>query len=64
MFHLIKSKGCRRCGGDLFLERDGDTLYVSCIQCSAVQAEYKEKSVKIYRKKQLAGAGVAEESLR
>ena len=64
MFHLIKSKGCRRCGGDLFLERDGDTLYVSCIQCSAVQAEYKEQRVKITRKKQFAGAGAAEESPR
>jgi len=62
MFRLIKSKGCRRCGGDLFLERDGDTLYVSCIQCSAVHAEYKEQRANTSRKKQLAGAGVAEGS--
>ena len=29
-------KGCKRCGGDLYLERDqlGD-WYLTCLQCSA-----------------------------
>ena len=36
MLSLIKYKGCRRCGGDLFLERDFEGFYVSCLQCGAV----------------------------
>ena len=39
MFYIIWSKGCKRCQGDLSLERDEDGLYVSCIQCGAVDAE-------------------------
>lgn len=33
---IIKAKGCKRCGGDLFLERDIEGSYISCLQCSAV----------------------------
>jgi len=33
--NVVKFKGCRRCGGDLFLERDPDGAYLSCLQCSA-----------------------------
>jgi hypothetical protein len=36
MLHIIKYKGCKRCGGDLFLERDSEEVYVSCLQCGAV----------------------------
>jgi predicted nucleic acid-binding Zn-ribbon protein len=36
MLNIIKYKGCKRCGGDLFLERDSEGLYVSCLQCGAV----------------------------
>ena len=36
MLNVIKFKGCQRCGGDLFLERDGEEVYVSCLQCGAV----------------------------
>lgn len=36
MLHLVKFKGCQRCGGDLFLEHDGEEVYVSCLQCGAV----------------------------
>jgi len=36
MLHVAKLKGCKRCGGDLFLERDSEETYVSCLQCSAV----------------------------
>jgi hypothetical protein len=35
MLNIIKSKGCKRCGGDLFLERDMDGVYVTCLQCGA-----------------------------
>jgi DNA-directed RNA polymerase subunit RPC12/RpoP len=33
--NVVKLKGCRRCGGDLFLERDAEGVYISCLQCSA-----------------------------
>ena len=36
MLHIVKFKGCKRCGGDLFLERDSDGFYISCLQCGAV----------------------------
>lgn len=36
MLHVVKIKGCKRCGGDLFLERDSEGTYISCLQCSAV----------------------------
>jgi hypothetical protein len=36
MLHIVKYKGCKRCGGDLFLERDSEEIYVSCLQCGAV----------------------------
>ena len=32
---LIKTKACKRCGGDLSLERDIYGVYVECIQCGA-----------------------------
>jgi DNA-directed RNA polymerase subunit RPC12/RpoP len=38
MLHVVKIKGCKRCGGDLFLERDTEGAYISCLQCSAVYA--------------------------
>lgn len=38
MLHIVKIKGCKRCGGDLFLERDSVETYISCLQCSAVYA--------------------------
>ena len=36
MLNIVKFKGCKRCGGDLFLERDNEEVYVSCLQCSAI----------------------------
>lgn len=27
-------KGCPRCGGDLFIEKDLDNWYEQCLQCS------------------------------
>ena len=29
-------RGCRRCRGDLFLDRDEDGSYLYCLQCGAV----------------------------
>ena len=31
---MWKLKNCPRCGGDLFIDRDIDTWYVQCLQCS------------------------------
>jgi len=35
-----KVKGCPRCGGDMFLDRDLDSWYEQCLQCS-YRAELK-----------------------
>ncbi len=32
----IRIKGCQRCGGDVFFERDEHGLSASCVQCGAV----------------------------
>jgi hypothetical protein len=34
--NVVKFKGCRRCGGDLFLERDPEGVYITCLQCSTI----------------------------
>lgn len=36
MATIVKYKGCNRCGGDLFMERDTGGTYVFCLQCSAI----------------------------
>jgi hypothetical protein len=56
MLNIVKFKGCKRCGGDLFLERDDDGVYITCLQCSAVyyrridaeKKPAKAKSKKVY----------------
>jgi hypothetical protein len=35
MLCLVRSKACRRCGGDLSLECDIYGVYAECIQCGA-----------------------------
>ena len=35
MGNIVKLKGCKRCGGDLFVERDTEEVRVFCLQCSA-----------------------------
>jgi hypothetical protein len=35
MLCLIRSKGCKRCGGDLSVECDIYGVYIECIQCGA-----------------------------
>ena len=39
MFCHIRTKACKRCGGDLSLERDKYGTYVECIQCGAIWNE-------------------------
>jgi len=35
MLCVIRSKACKRCGGDLSLECDVYGVYIQCIQCGA-----------------------------
>ena len=37
MLYKVLIRSCTRCGGDLFLEREDDGLYFTCIQCGAVE---------------------------
>ncbi len=39
MGNIVKIKGCKRCGGDLFLERDTDEIRIFCLQCSAAYVQ-------------------------
>jgi len=50
MLYVVKVKGCKRCGGDLFLERDTYGDYISCIQCGAVYTKRSEWEKKRPRK--------------
>ena len=43
MFYLVGTKACKRCGGDLFLERDLYGTYTTCIQCGASHNENEMK---------------------
>jgi len=36
MDNIIRRKRCKKCGGNLCIERDVFGSFVSCIQCSAV----------------------------
>ena len=35
-------KGCKKCGGDLYLEKDKFGSYVSCLQCGAIRLDFEE----------------------
>jgi translation initiation factor 2 beta subunit (eIF-2beta)/eIF-5 len=50
MLHIAKFKGCKRCGGDLFLERDADGVYISCLQCGAVYIKHDKEEAKNNKK--------------
>ena len=50
MLHIVKYKGCKRCGGDLFLEREYDGVYVSCLQCGAVYVRREKEERKEVKK--------------
>lgn len=57
MLNIIKFKGCKRCGGDLFLERDSEGLYISCLQCGAIiakQTKHQEPAPEPRRRKVFA----------
>ena len=35
-------KGCNKCGGDLYLEKDRFGSYVSCLQCGGVRLNFDQ----------------------
>lgn len=39
MLCLVRTKSCKRCGGDLSLESDRYGTYFECIQCGATSNE-------------------------
>lgn len=66
MLCLIRSKACKKCGGDLSVESDIYGVYIQCIQCGAnynredliSQAERDaEKSLKAVKAGTLASSG-------
>ena len=42
MLWVIRLKECKRCGGDLSMERDRYGSYKSCLQCGAIEDEVNE----------------------
>ncbi|KKN56901.1 hypothetical protein LCGC14_0567540 [marine sediment metagenome] len=50
---IWKLKSCERCGGDLFIDRDIDSWYSQCLQCShwrelpPVEVRRKKKPVPV-----------------
>jgi hypothetical protein len=36
MTNAVELRGCRRCNGDLFLDRDEDGDFLYCLQCGAI----------------------------
>lgn len=45
MLCVIRSKACKRCGGDLSLECDVYGVYIQCIQCGATWSKQDLTSV-------------------
>jgi hypothetical protein len=40
---MVWLKGCRRCGGDLYSEKDEYGLYIACLQCGSVAADFSSE---------------------
>ena len=58
---MQKLRRCPRCGGNMFLERDMDSLYEVCLQCSyqrelGIIAKFQGQPSEIQREPALAGA--------
>jgi len=45
MLCVIRSKACKRCGGDLSLECDIYGVYIQCIQCGATWSKQDLASI-------------------
>jgi hypothetical protein len=44
MLTLVRSKSCKRCGGDLSIECDIYGVFIECIQCGAT---YNKSDLKL-----------------
>ena len=58
---MWKLKGCPRCGGDIFIDRDLDGWHEQCLQCAYQHelkdlAEFKEELSQ--REREPVGAGL------
>jgi len=56
---MRKFSRCPRCGGNMFLERDLDSLYEECLQCSC-----RREVMKITRRVSSHLAGIEAEPVR
>ncbi len=55
-----KLKGCPRCGGDVFLDRDYDGWFEECLQCGRrfeLENIYSSKNPALERKEVEAASG-------
>ncbi len=64
MLCLVKTRACKRCGGDLSLEHDRYGTYVECIQCGAIwhELDIVKPDSRIMPERQLAGISEAFEN--
>ena len=58
MLCVVRSKACKRCGGDLSLECDIYGVYIQCIQCGAT---WTKQELAAYAAKQNALKAVKQE---
>jgi hypothetical protein len=56
MLNIVKLKGCKRCSGDLFVERDIEGTYIFCLQCGAVYIKHAVLPAKGARAKKVLAA--------
>jgi DNA-directed RNA polymerase subunit M/transcription elongation factor TFIIS len=56
MLKIIKFKGCKRCGGDLYIDQDPEDFCISCLQCGAVHARKLIIEVKKVKKSKVVQA--------
>ena len=55
---MIKFKGCPKCKGDLYLNKDMYGKYFNCLQCGYMKDLAKETEIEV---REPVAAGVAEE---
>ena len=45
MLGMVRNRSCRRCGGNLAVERDKYGSYIACIQCGGIDRELPKREV-------------------
>ena len=51
-------KGCPKCHGDLYSDRDAYGSYVACVQCGHFLTEAQESQLNQSPSRQVAGSGI------